>query len=247
MGMVPAVRLSSIGEALALPATEVVARVRLEYDWDGCLPERATGRRWRIERAAKRAFDVVVGSLLLVLLLPVFAVVALIVKLTSPGPVFYRWNAVGERGRPFTTYKFRTMEPDADRKKNALKHLNEMRGPVFKIRRDPRVTPVGRWLRKYSVDELPQLWSVVKGDMSLVGPRPPFPEEFAGFEPWQWAKLAVTPGITCFWQVSGRSEISDFREWVRLDLAYIERWSLWLDLQILLRTIPAVLAARGAY
>jgi lipopolysaccharide/colanic/teichoic acid biosynthesis glycosyltransferase len=122
-----------------------------------------------------------------------------------------------------------------------------MSGPVFKLRRDPRVTRSGRWLRKFSIDELPQLWSVLKGDMSLVGPRPPLPEEFAQYEEWQCGKLAVKPGITCFWQVSGRSEISDFATWARLDLRYIREWNLWLDFRLLLRTIPAVLSGRGAY
>ncbi len=224
-----------------------VARAQVEYEWDACLPARARLPRWRLEQAVKRALDVVLGVVLLVLFLPVLVLVAVVVKLTSPGPLLFRWSAVGERARPFVTYKFRTMVPGADGMKGTLLHMNEMRGPVFKIRQDPRMTSVGWWLRKYSLDELPQLWSVVKGDMSLVGPRPPFPDEFASFEEWQWAKLAVRPGITCIWQVSGRSEISDFREWVRLDLDYIERWNLLLDLKILLRTIPAVIGARGAY
>lgn len=232
-------------EELAIP--ELLRRAQLEFDWDGCLPAWASGWRWRVGRRAKRVLDVVLGSLLLVLLAPVFVLTALLVKLTSAGPVFYRWHAVGERARPFFAYKFRTMVTDANLLKGALQHLNEMAGPVFKMRQDPRITPLGRWLRKYSVDELPQLWSVVKGDMSLVGPRPPLPEEFALFERWQWAKLAVTPGITCIWQVSGRSEISDFGEWAKLDLAYIADWSLALDLRLLLRTVPAVINARGAY
>ncbi len=230
-----------------LAAAELLRRAQLEYDWDRCLPERAAGWRWRVSRRAKRLLDLVLGSLLLVVLAPVLVVTALLVKLTSAGPVLYRWHAVGERARPFFAYKFRTMVTDAELLKTSLLHLNEMAGPVFKIRQDPRITPLGRWLRKYSVDELPQLWSVIKGDMSLVGPRPPLPEEFASFERWQWAKLAVTPGITCIWQVTGRSEISDFGEWAKLDLAYIEKWSLALDLRLLLRTVPVVISARGAY
>lgn len=225
----------------------IVARAREELDWDACLPARAAGLAWRVQRVLKRVFDLVLASVLLLLLAPVFALVALAVRLSSPGPVFYRWNALGERGLPFVTYKFRTMVEEADELKPLLEHLNEMRGPVFKIRQDPRITRLGRWLRKYSLDELPQLWSVIRGEMSLVGPRPPFPQEFARFEPWQRAKLAVRPGITCIWQVSGRSEISDFREWARLDLRYIDNWNLALDLVILLRTIPAVLSGRGAY
>jgi lipopolysaccharide/colanic/teichoic acid biosynthesis glycosyltransferase len=154
---------------------------------------------------------------------------------------------LGRHAQPFIGYKFRTMVTDADALKDQLRARNEMSGPVFKLRNDPRVTGFGRWLRRYSIDELPQLWSVLKGDMSLVGPRPPSAEEFLQFEPWQWHKLAVTPGITCLWQVGGRSEINDFAEWAALDLEYIRRWSLWLDAQILLRTVPAVLSARGAY
>jgi lipopolysaccharide/colanic/teichoic acid biosynthesis glycosyltransferase len=128
-----------------------------------------------------------------------------------------------------------------------MNHLNHMRGPAFKIRNDPRVTPLGRFLRKFSIDELPQLWNVVRGDMSLVGPRPPLPDEYRAFKPWQRAKLAVCPGITCYWQIQGRSEITDFDEWARLDLKYIEEWNLWTDLKILLKTIPAVLRGHGAY
>jgi lipopolysaccharide/colanic/teichoic acid biosynthesis glycosyltransferase len=139
------------------------------------------------------------------------------------------------------------MVVDADSRKAEYMQQNEMNGPVFKLRNDPRVTRPGRWLRRYSIDELPQLWSVVRGDMSLVGPRAPGPEEFARFERWQCGKLAVKPGITCIWQVSGRSEISDFDTWARLDLDYIESWNLALDLVLLLRTIPAVISARGAY
>jgi lipopolysaccharide/colanic/teichoic acid biosynthesis glycosyltransferase len=136
---------------------------------------------------------------------------------------------------------------NADDLKTMLLLNNEMQGPAFKMRADPRVTPLGRWLRKYSIDELPQLWSVLVGDMSLVGPRPPLAEEFAAFEPWQWGKLAVTPGITCIWQVTGRSDISDFDQWVSLDLEYIRSWNLWLDIKLMLKTIPAVIRARGAY
>jgi len=161
--------------------------------------------------------------------------------------VLYEFRVLGRRARPIVAYKFRTMVANADQLKVSLLRHNEMRGPAFKMREDPRVTPIGRWLRKYSLDELPQLWSVLVGDMSLVGPRPPFAEEFADYKPWQWGKLAVTPGITCIWQVSGRSDIADFDEWATLDLQYIRDWSLWLDLKILLMTIPAVLRGRGAY
>jgi len=179
------------------------------------------------------------------ILSPVLLIVGLLVKLTSPGPVFYPWNVIGRDGRPFRGYKFRTMVQNADALKAELAHQNEMAGPVFKMKNDPRITPVGRVLRKYSIDELPQLWSVLKGDMSLVGPRPAGPLEWEQYEPWQRRKLSVTPGITCLWQVNGRNRISDFDEWVKLDLYYIDNWSLSLDIKILCRTILVVLRGTG--
>jgi exopolysaccharide biosynthesis polyprenyl glycosylphosphotransferase len=216
-------------------------------EWDSFLPARAKTRSWRIRQWMKRAIDVVGAGAGLVVLLPLLGAVAALVRLTSPGPVFYRSRYLGERGRRFTGYKFRSMVVNADDLKASMAHMNHMKGPAFKIRDDPRVTPVGRILRKYSLDELPQLWNVLRGDMSLVGPRPPLPEEFARFSDWHKRKLAVKPGITCLWQINGRSEISDFDEWARLDLQYIERWSLRVDLEILIKTIPAVLHGRGAY
>ena len=200
-----------------------------------------------VQLAVKRALDVVVSAALLLIASPLLAALALGVKLTSRGPAFYRWEVVGEGGRPFTGYKLRTMVADADALKSSLMAENEMSGPVFKMKCDPRVTRFGRFLRTYSLDELPQLWSVLKGDMSLVGPRPPLRSEYARFSDYQKRKLAVKPGLTCLWQVRGRSAISDLDEWVRLDLEYIERWSLWLDLQILAATVPVVLFGRGAY
>jgi lipopolysaccharide/colanic/teichoic acid biosynthesis glycosyltransferase len=225
----------------------LVDRIRLEVDWNAPLPARASGLSWRVQARIKRVLDIMIAATLLLLLGPVFAVVALLIKATSRGPVFYEWRVLGRRARPFVGYKFRTMVANADELKLRYAHSNEMTGPVFKLRDDPRITSVGRWFRKYSVDELPQLWSVLKGDMSLVGPRPVGPDEFIRFEPWQRGKLAVIPGMTCLWQVSGRSEISDFSIWAGLDLDYIRRWNLWLDLLILVRTVPAVLSARGAY
>ena len=201
--------------------------------------------RWQL--GTKRLTDIVAGMLLLALLSPLLIVVALAVVATSGLPVLYRWRVVGLGGRPFTGFKFRTMVKNADQLKTALVEHNEMTGPVFKVRDDPRVTPVGRVLRKYSLDELPQLWSVLKGDMSLVGPRPPLQSEWLHFEEWQRRKLSVKPGMTCLWQISGRNEINDFDEWVKLDLEYIDNWSLWLDIKILLKTIPAMLFGRGAY
>jgi exopolysaccharide biosynthesis polyprenyl glycosylphosphotransferase len=196
----------------------------------------------------KRISDILVSTILLVLLSPLFLVLGILVKLTSPrGPIFYRWKVLGRNRRPFVGYKFRTMVPEADELKQQLLDKNEMKGPVFKMREDPRVIPVGKFLRKYSLDELPQLYSVLKGDMSLVGPRPPSREEADQFEFWQRRKLGVTPGITCLWQVNGRNNINSFDEWARLDLEYIQRASLFLDFQILFRTIPAVILGRGAH
>lgn len=199
-----------------------------------------------VQRGLKRALDVAVAALGLLVSSPLLAAIALAVKLSSPGPALYRWRVMGEGGRPFVGYKFRTMVANADELRTQLQANNEMSGPVFKMRNDPRITPLGRFLRRTSLDELPQLWSVLKGDMSLVGPRPPLQSEYPLFTKWQRQKLAVKPGITCLWQISGRSDIQDFDEWVRLDLEYIRGWSLWLDLKILLRTIPAVLRGRGA-
>ena len=201
----------------------------------------------RLQLAIKRLLDVVVAGAGLVVLMPVLLAISLWVFLDSGAPVLYPWRVVGRRGRYFTGYKFRTMVPNADELHASLEARNEMSGPVFKMRHDPRVTRAGRVLRKYSLDELPQLWSVLLGDMSLVGPRPPLRREWERFEPWQRQKLAVTPGITCLWQVSGRADIQDFAEWARLDLEYIRRWSLGLDLTILWQTIWAVLSRRGAY
>ena len=172
-------------------------------------------------------------------------IIALAIRLSSRGPVLYRQVRCGLQGRRFELLKFRTMVEGADRMQPELAHLNVMDGPVFKAPGDPRVTRVGRWLRRWSLDELPQLVNVLKGDMSLVGPRPPLPEEVERYEPWQRRRLAMKPGLTCLWQVSGRSEL-DFGTWMAMDLAYIDHWSLWLDFKILLRTVPAVLGGRGA-
>ena len=196
---------------------------------------------------AKRAMDVVLSTVALVLLAPVFLLIALVIKLSAPrAPVLYRLDWLGKNGRPLVGYKFRTMVPDADRLKQQLLAFNEMQGPVFKMRNDPRVTRLGRFLRKFSLDELPQLYSVLKGELSLVGPRAPLREEAERFEFWQRRKLSVKPGISCLWQINGRSEIRNFDEWAQLDLEYIQNASLLLDLKIILMTIPAVLSGRGA-
>jgi lipopolysaccharide/colanic/teichoic acid biosynthesis glycosyltransferase len=200
-----------------------------------------------VRLVVKRLFDVVISSLLLVLLAPVFALVAAAIKLTTRHlPVFYPWRVIGYKGLPFTGYKFTTMIAGADGQREALLHWNEMSGPVFKIRHDPRTTPLGRFLRKYSLNELPQLWSVLKGDMSLVGPRPAFPHEVERYEPWHKRKLSIKPGITCLWQVGGRNAVSKFDDWVAMDLDYIDRWSLWLDMKILARTASAVVSGTGS-
>lgn len=193
----------------------------------------------------KRVFDVVIAALALLVLLPLFVVVAILIRMTSPGAAIFRQTRCGRDGRPFTCYKFRTMEDGAEKKKRELLARNEMSGPVFKIHDDPRVTPLGRWLRKTSIDELPQLLNVLRGEMSLVGPRPPLPEEVAEYTGRQRRRLLVKPGLTCLWQVSGRNRIG-FDEWIDMDLVYIERRSFWYDLWLIVLTVPAVLSGRGA-
>jgi exopolysaccharide biosynthesis polyprenyl glycosylphosphotransferase len=200
----------------------------------------------RFQAAAKRACDVAISALGLLVLLPLFAAVAVAVKATSKGPVVFRQERVGLRGRPFTLLKFRTMVAGADRLLDELRGRNEADGPLFKLRKDPRVTRVGAILRRYSIDELPQLWNVLKGEMSLVGPRPPLAGEVALYEEWQHDRLEVRPGITGLWQVSGRSELS-FEDYVRLDLFYVENWSIAYDLFILSKTVPLLVSTRGAY
>jgi len=192
----------------------------------------------------KRACDIVVSLVLLVLTSPLLVLISLAIKLTSRGPVFFKQIRCGMNGRKFNLLKFRTMVTGADRLKEKLSHVNEMSGPVFKASNDPRITPVGRFLRKYSLDEFPQFINVLKGDMSIVGPRPPVPSEVGQYEYGQRRRLSVNPGITCLWQVNGRNKVG-FSDWVKLDLEYIDRWSLWLDLKIILKTIPAVLRGTG--
>lgn len=194
----------------------------------------------------KQLTDYALGTALLLASAPLFAAIALLVRLSSPGPVFYRQTRAGLNGRPFTLYKFRSMQQDADRRQSELAHRNEMKGPVFKVTDDPRVTPIGRWLRRHSLDELPQLLNVIRGEMSLVGPRPLPVDEVRRIEDdAQRRRLSVRPGLTCLWQISGRNDIASFDEWVALDLAYIDRWSLAEDFRILLATIPVVLLGRG--
>jgi exopolysaccharide biosynthesis polyprenyl glycosylphosphotransferase len=194
----------------------------------------------------KRILDVILSSILLIALSPVLAVVALLVKLTSEGPVLFKQERIGRNKRRFFIYKFRTMVPNAERLMSQVESLNEAQGPVFKIKNDPRITPLGRFLRRTSLDELPQLFNVVKGDMSLVGPRPLPVRDYEGFsEDWQRRRFSVRPGITCLWQVHGRSNIG-FEHWMKLDLQYLDEWSIWLDMKILAQTIPAVMKGSGA-
>jgi exopolysaccharide biosynthesis polyprenyl glycosylphosphotransferase len=199
-----------------------------------------------VEYAAKRTFDLVISTLFLVLLSPVLLTIAIAVKLSSRGPIIYRSVRPGIAGRPFHCLKFRTMRVDADKAQDELEELNELSGALFKIRDDPRLTPTGRLLRRFSLDELPQLVNVLRGEMSLVGPRPLPMRDFERLEEWHKKRYLVLPGITGLWQVSGRAEL-DFDELVRLDFLYLDRWSMFLDLSILLRTIPAVLSRRGAF
>jgi exopolysaccharide biosynthesis polyprenyl glycosylphosphotransferase len=200
---------------------------------------------WRAD--AKRVFDVVMSSTLLILLSPLLLMISVIIKMTDPGPVFFKQSRVGLGKRRFQMYKFRTMVVDAEQQLRKLEHLNEASGPVFKLKNDPRITPFGRFLRKTSLDELPQLINVLTGEMSLVGPRPLPVRDYEGFnEDWQRRRFSVRPGLTCLWQIAGRSSIP-FEKWMQLDLQYIDGWSFWLDLQILMRTIPAVIRGLGAF
>jgi lipopolysaccharide/colanic/teichoic acid biosynthesis glycosyltransferase len=178
-------------------------------------------------------------------LLPLFILVPILIKITSKGPVFFRQERVGYHGRIFKVIKFRTMSEDADSKKVELMDQNEQSGPVFKITNDPRITPLGNILRKYSIDELPQIFNVFSGDMGLVGPRPAIIDEVKEYKPEWRRRLSMKPGITGLWQVSGRNNIKDFDEWVKLDVEYIDNWSFWLDLKIILKTIPAIIIGTG--
>jgi exopolysaccharide biosynthesis polyprenyl glycosylphosphotransferase len=195
----------------------------------------------------KQLFDFFSALALLLIGLPFFLLIALIIKRTSPGPVLFKQQRSGLNGRPFTLYKFRTMVSNAEQLKHELAAMNEMTGPVFKVTNDPRITPIGRLLRKFSIDEVPQLYNVLRGEMSMVGPRPLPVDEVKQFNDMAHRRrLSVKPGLTCLWQISGRNNVKDFRDWVRLDLEYIDNWSLWLDFKILWRTVPVVLAGTGA-
>ncbi len=199
-----------------------------------------------LTRFLKRAIDVAFSLTVLIFTAPLMALIALAIKMDSPGPILFRQDRVGQGGRPFILYKFRSMTIGAENQKDLLRDLNEADGPIFKMKDDPRVTRVGRWLRRFSLDELSQCYNVLRGDMSIIGPRPPLPEEVAEYQPWHMRRLDIAPGITGLWQVSGRSELP-FDEMALLDIYYVEHWNPTLDLKILLRTIPTILFGDGAY
>jgi exopolysaccharide biosynthesis polyprenyl glycosylphosphotransferase len=221
-------------------------RVSTQPVWLGSVPSLSfhAGNRPTARLVIKRIMDIVGAGLGLLLLAPLFLVVAIVIKATDRGPVFFKQVRVGKGGRRFDCFKFRSMQCDAEETKELLLSRNESDGPTFKIRRDPRVTVMGRFLRKFSMDELPQLWNVLRGDMSLVGPRPPVPEEVLCYEWWQRRRLAVKPGLTCIWQVWGRNKVS-FKRWVEMDIQYIEGWSLWLDAKLILHTFGVVFRGTG--
>lgn len=194
----------------------------------------------------KRLIDIVCSLVAIIVLIPLFIAIAIIIKLTSRGPIFFSQRRVGKDGVEFNMYKFRSMVINAEELKETLVAQNEMSGPMFKMKNDPRVTKVGRIIRKTSIDELPQLWNVLKGDMSLVGPRPSLPKEVAQFQSWMYKRLNVKPGLTCYWQVSGRNNI-DFEDWMMLDIKYIEQRNLFVDIKLIFKTILVLFGDRNAY
>lgn len=193
----------------------------------------------------KRGIDIIGAGSGLLLLSPVIAIVACAVKFTSKGPIFFSQKRVGKNGQLFDMYKFRSMVVNAEELKEKLAHQNEMSGPMFKMKDDPRVTKVGKFIRKTSLDELPQLWNVLKGDMSLVGPRPSLPKEVKQFEKWMYKRLTVKPGLTCYWQVSGRNNI-DFEDWMKLDISYVEDRNLWIDIKLIFKTVLVLFGDKNA-
>jgi lipopolysaccharide/colanic/teichoic acid biosynthesis glycosyltransferase len=232
--------LNALGVAGSGAGERIVDLTLLESPRRGLLNASAA------QRFTKRAVDVVGSSILLIVTLPLAVLSAMAILLTSRGPLLYVQERVGKEGRPFRMLKFRSMRRDAHEVRGDVLHLNTATGPVFKVPRDPRITTVGRLIRKLSIDEIPQLVNVLRGDMSLVGPRPPLPDEYSTYGERERGRLAVSPGITCIWQVSGRSDL-DFDTWVSMDLEYVENWTLLTDIRLLLQTIPAVLSGRGAY
>ena len=194
----------------------------------------------------KRLIDVVCSFLGVLVLSPLFIIIAIIIKTTSKGPAFFSQKRVGKNGKEFDMYKFRSMVVNAEELKEKLAAQNEMSGPMFKMKDDPRVTKVGKFIRKTSIDELPQLWNVLKGDMSLVGPRPSLPKEVAQFEKWMYKRLEVKPGLTCYWQVSGRNNI-DFEDWMKLDIKYVDERSTWIDIKLIFKTVGVLFGDKNAH
>ena len=207
--------------------------------------ENESSMEFSLYEIIKRLIDVICSFIGVVVLSPLFIVIAIIIKATSKGPVFFSQKRVGKNGKEFDMYKFRSMVVNAEELKEKLAAKNEMSGPMFKMKDDPRVTKVGKFIRKTSIDELPQLWNVLKGDMSLVGPRPSLPKEVAQFEEWMHRRLEVKPGLTCYWQVSGRNNI-DFEDWMKLDIRYVEERSLFVDIKLILKTIFVLFGDKNA-
>lgn len=226
------------------PTAHILARCQIEQ-FEGTSVVTFFREQMLLQLFGKRIMDLVLSALGILVLSPLLIGIALVIKLTSPGPILFVQPRVGMNKRSFNLYKFRSMYMDAEKRKAELAHLNEMDGPVFKIKNDPRVTAIGRFIRKTSIDELPQLFNVLRGQMSLVGPRPPLLAEVDRYEWLYRRRLSIKPGITCFWQIGGRNDVS-FKEWMELDQRYIDNWSLWLDIKILAKTIPAVLFRKGA-
>ena len=200
----------------------------------------------KVYEICKRTIDIIGAGLGLILLSPIIAVVACAVKVTSKGPIFFSQKRVGKNGELFEMYKFRSMVVNAEELKGNLEDQNEMSGPMFKIKDDPRVTKVGKFIRKTSIDELPQLWNVLKGDMSLVGPRPSLPKEVEQFDNWMFKRLSVRPGLTCYWQVSGRNNI-DFEDWMKLDCRYVDERNLWIDIKLIFNTVLVLFGDKNAH
>ena len=208
--------------------------------------ESKSSMEFSLYEVIKRLIDVVCSFLGVIVLSPLFIIIAIIIKMTSKGPVFFSQKRVGKNGKEFDMYKFRSMVVNAEELKEKLASQNEMSGPMFKMKDDPRVTKVGKFIRKTSIDELPQLWNVLKGDMSLVGPRPSLPKEVAQFEDWMYKRLEVKPGLTCYWQVSGRNNI-DFEDWMKLDIKYVDERSTWIDIKLIFKTVFVLFGDKNAH
>lgn len=208
--------------------------------------ESESTRGFSFYEAIKRLIDIICSFVGILVLSPLFIIIAIIVKFTSKGPVFFSQKRVGRNGKEFDMYKFRSMVVNAEELKEKLAAQNEMSGPMFKMKDDPRVTKVGKFIRKTSLDELPQLWNILKGDMSLVGPRPSLPKEVAQFDEWMYKRLEVKPGLTCYWQVSGRNNI-DFEDWMKLDIRYVEEKNLWIDIKLIFKTVGVLFGDKNAH